>query len=135
MTETPHFEEMKDIFSTSKLWSNTEQSIKLKLDSFLNDDPFSSFEGFDLLNDPSGINIPAVLRLRKLWKCYDMKEYGKYRYKIFENKGHWFPGVKATKTNIKKVDCSKVPAGIPLKEMLLETHQELYTPEFKLANN
>jgi predicted aldo/keto reductase-like oxidoreductase len=64
-----------------------------------------------------------------------MKEYGKYRYKIFENKGHWFPGVKATKTNIKKVDCSKVPAGIPLKEMLLETHQELYTPEFKLANN
>lgn len=135
MTEAAHFEEMKGIFASSKLWGNTEQNIKDKLDSFLNDDPYSFFEGFDLSNDPSGINIPAVLRLRKLWKCYDMKDYGKYRYKIFENKGHWFPGVKATKSNVKKVDCSKVPAGIPLKEMLLETHNELYTPEFKLAKN
>ncbi|MBN1987189.1 MAG: aldo/keto reductase [Prolixibacteraceae bacterium] len=135
MTETPHFEEMKGIFSTSKLWSNTEQNIKLKLDSFLSDDPFSSFEGFDLLNDPSGINIPAVLRLRKLWKCYDMKEYGKYRYKIFENKGHWFPGVIASERNVEKVDCSNIPDGLPLKRMLLETHYELYTPEFKLANS
>ncbi|QGY42671.1 aldo/keto reductase [Maribellus comscasis] len=133
MTEASHFEEMKGIFTSPEMWGETEQHIKQRLDSFLADDPFSKFEGFDLMNDPSGINIPAVLRLRKLWKCYDMKEYGKYRYKIFENKGHWFPGVKASKSNVEKVDCSKVPGEIPLKKMLLETHEELYSPEFKLA--
>ncbi len=135
MTEKKHFEEMKGIFASSDLWGETEQAIKLKLDSFLNDDPFSSFDGYNLPNDPSGINIPAVLRLRKLWKCYDMKEYGKYRYKIFENKGHWFPGVKASKKNVEKIDFSNVPDEIPLKELLLETHKELSVPEFKLATN
>ncbi len=135
MTEAAHFEEMKGIFPTSVPWGRQEQEAKLKLDSFLLDDPYSNYEGFELQNDPSGINIPAVLRLRKLWKCYDMNGYGKYRYKIFENKGHWFPGVKAFESNVEKVDCSKVPANIPLKDLLLETHRELYTPEYKMAES
>jgi uncharacterized protein len=134
MTEPLHIEEMKGIFPTSIPLGNTEMKIKLRLDNFLLDDPYSFYEGYELQNDPSGINIPAVLRLRKLWKCYDMKGYGKYRYKIFENKGHWFPGVKAFESNVMNVDFSKVPSGIPLKEMLLETHRELYTPEYKMAN-
>jgi predicted aldo/keto reductase-like oxidoreductase len=132
ITEPDHFEEMKGIFPLS-LWSKMEQQIKLKLDSFLLDDPFSSYDGFDLKNDPSGINFSSVLRLRKLWKCYDMKDYGKYRYKVFQNKDHWFPGSYASQSNIDKIDLSRVPADIPLKEMLAETHKELYTLEFKLA--
>jgi hypothetical protein len=133
MTEASHFNEMKGIFPVSVPWNNSEQKSKLKLDSFLLDDPYSTYEGFDLQNDPSEINIPAMLRLRKLWKCYDMKEYGKYRYKIFENKGHWFPGVYAFENNIAKIDESKVPEGIPLKKMLSELHREMYVPEFKMA--
>lgn len=132
ITEQEHFEEMKGIFPLN-IWSTLEQQIKLKLDSFLLDDPYSSYEGFDQQNDPSGINIPSVLRLRKLWKCYDMKEYGEYRYKVFQSKDHWFPGSYATPTNVDKIDLSKVPETIPLKEMLTETHKELYKPEFKLA--
>lgn len=133
ITEAAHVEEMKGIFPFKVPWSETGQKIKLKLDSFVLDDPYASYDGFDLQNDPSGINIPAVLRLRKLWKCYDMKGYGKYRYKIFENKSHWFPGLFAFDKNISKVDISKVPSNIPIKKMLAETHQELYTPEYKLA--
>ena len=79
MTEASHFDEMKGILPISVPFGKTEQEIKLKLDSFLLDDPYSFYEGYELLNDSSGINIPAVLRLRKLWKCYDMKGYGKYR--------------------------------------------------------
>ena len=104
----------------------------MKLDSFVLDDPYACYDGFGLQNDPSEINIPAVLRLRKLWKCYDMKEYGKYRYKIFQQKDHWFPGRYASDENISKIDLSKVPKNIPLKEMLAETHKELYTPEYSL---
>lgn len=135
LTEPEHFIELDNLFTSSEIWGAKEQEIKNRLDSFLADDPYSSFEGYDLLDDPSGINIPAVLRLRRLWKCYDMKEYGKYRYKIFENKGHWFPGVMAFKKHVKNVDTSKVPKEIPLKEMLLETHKELYTPKFKLIKS
>lgn len=135
ITEPTHFKEMKGIFPSTIPWSETEQKIKFKMDSFVLDDPFASYDGFDLQNDPSGINIPAVLRLRKLWKCYDMTDYGKYRYKIFQQKDHWFPGVYAFNSNINKINWSRVPSNIPLKEMLAETHKELYTPEFKLVKN
>lgn len=135
ITEPKHFEEMKGIFPYLIPWSDTEQKIKLKLDSFLLDDPYASYSGFDLEDEPSGINIPAILWLRRLWKCYDMIEYGKYRYKIFENKGHWFPGVYAFDQNISKIDFDKVPENIPLKKLLKETHQALYVPKFRLAPN
>ena len=64
-----------------------------------------------------------------------MKEYAKYRYKIFEQKSHWFPGVLPTVENIAQIDDSKIPPNIPVKEMLAETHKELFVPEFKLAKN
>jgi uncharacterized protein len=41
---------------------------------------------------PEAIHIPEVLRLRNLAVAYDLVEYGKYRYGMFENAGHWFPG-------------------------------------------
>ena len=129
LTEASQFAEMKGIFPTS--WSDVEQKIKTKLDNFLLDDPYSGYDGFDLENDPSGINIPEILRLRKLWKCYDMSDFGKYRYKTFEDRSHWLPGELAFKENIEKTDLSKVPANIPLKKLLDEAHYEFYVPQYK----
>ncbi|HSO84975.1 MAG TPA: aldo/keto reductase [Draconibacterium sp.] len=126
LTEAEQFPEMKGIFPLQ--WTEKEKNIKLKLDNFLLDDPYSGYDGFDLQDDPSGINIPEVLRLRKLWKCYDMSDFGKYRYMTFEEKGHWLPGKHAFNDNIEKVDFSKVPANIPLKKMLAESHREFYVP-------
>ena len=128
-TEASQFDEMKGIFPAN--WNELEQKIKSKLDNFLLDDPYAAYLGFDLENDPSGINIPEVLRLRKLWKCYDMSSFGKYRYKTFEEKSHWLPGLQAFNTNIEKVDLSKVPANIPLKKMLAESHREFYVSQYK----
>jgi predicted aldo/keto reductase-like oxidoreductase len=126
MTEASHITEMKGIFPSN--WTGRETEIKQKLDNFLRDDPYSGFDGFELAHDPSGINIPEILRLRKLWKCYDMSGFGKYRYKTFEEKGHWLPGKLAFEENIEKVDFSKVPANIPLKKLLAESHREFYIP-------
>ncbi|MCY1719702.1 aldo/keto reductase [Prolixibacteraceae bacterium Z1-6] len=133
ITDPDHFEEMKGIFLNNDLGAEEINEIKQKLDSFINDDPFAAYDGYNMQNDPSGINIPQLLRLRKLWKCYNMKDYARYRYKIFEQKGHWFPGVYAFDSNIAKIDTTKIPAGVPLKEMLAEAHKEFYIPEFKLA--
>ncbi len=132
LTEVAQFDEMKGIFPSK--WTEREQNIKLKLDGFLKDDPYSAFDGFELENDPSGINIPEILRLRKLWKCYDMRGFGKYRYKTFEDRNHWLPGEQAFRENIEKIDLSKVPSNIPLKEMLKESHKMFYVPEYKILN-
>ena len=131
LTEAAQFAEMKGIFPVQ--WTNSEQEIQAKLDGFLADDPYSGFDGFELENDSSGINIPEILRLRKLWKCYDMSSFGKYRYKTFEEKSHWLPGEMAFNHHLEKLDQSKVPAEIPLRKILAEAHQEFYQPDFKMA--
>ncbi len=131
MTEASQFNEMRGIFPT--IWDEQEQKSKLKLDGFLTEDPYSDFGGFELENDPSGINIPEVLRLRKLWKCYDMESFGRYRYKTFEERTHWLPGEMAFNHHLDKLDLQKVPTGIPLRQLLAEAHKEFYQPNFIMA--
>ncbi len=74
---------------------------------------------------PENINIPEVLRLRNLAVAYDMNDYGKYRYQMFENAGHWFPGVKGNRcTNCG--DClPRCPEELDIPKLLLDTHTRL----------
>ena len=129
MTEPSHFEEMKGIIPADYPLSQRDIEIKKNLDFCLYQDPYAHYLGYDLTNDPSGINIPEILRFRTMWKCYDMKDFAKYRYNMLEEKGHWFPGHFATKENVAKIDLSRVPKQVPLKEMLLEFHEQCYQPK------
>jgi predicted aldo/keto reductase-like oxidoreductase len=76
---------------------------------------------------PGSVNIPMILWLRNLALAYDMKAYGKMRYNLLGNGGHWFPGVNAAK--IDEVDLSGIAGaaglGTRLVSMLHETHQML----------
>ncbi|MBE9167070.1 aldo/keto reductase [Pleurocapsales cyanobacterium LEGE 06147] len=74
---------------------------------------------------PEVINIPEVLRLRNLTVAYDMKDYGQYRYRMFENAGHWFPGTKGNRcTNCG--DClPRCPEKLDIPKLLQDTHQRL----------
>ena len=60
---------------------------------------------------PGEINMHTILWLRNLAIAYDMVEYGKMRYNLLENGGHWFPGAKAT--NVKALDFSTCLANSP----------------------
>ena len=80
---------------------------------------------YDCLPCPENIHIPEVLRLRNLALAYDMTDYGKYRYGMFENAGHWFPGMKANRCT-ECGDClPKCPENLDIPALLKDTHEQL----------
>ncbi|MGB3136058.1 MAG: aldo/keto reductase [Nodosilinea sp.] len=83
---------------------------------------------YDCLPCPEAINIPEVLRLRNLAVAYDMQAFGEYRYRMFENAGHWFPGRKASGCT----DCGdclpRCPENLDIPTLLRDTHSRLQGP-------
>jgi len=128
---TAQFDQIDGIFPAPAPFSPEDARIKQILDEQKLLDPYSSFDAYCMDNDPSGLNIPEILRFRTLWKCYDMKNFGLYRYNMLQEKGHWFPGNFPTEENLKKVDLSNCPEDVPLIELIRETHEGLYRPKIK----
>ncbi|NJM68770.1 MAG: aldo/keto reductase [Scytonema sp. RU_4_4] len=74
---------------------------------------------------PENINIPEALRLRNLAVAYDMVDFGQYRYRMFENAGHWFSGMKASRCT-ECGDClPRCPEELNIPALLQDTHSRL----------
>jgi predicted aldo/keto reductase-like oxidoreductase len=137
---------------TLSLGAANPAEIDSHKDAWDNDDPMSELEQavldcmnrrynllerdrcsqcYECLPCPENINIPEVLRLRNLAVSFDMVEFGKYRYKMFENAGHWFPGSKA----IRCTDCGdclpRCPENLDIPKLLRDTHDRLQGDEGK----
>jgi len=126
---TAHFNQLNGIFPAPAPMSAGDTGILQLLNDQKQLDPYANFDAYCLENDPSGLNIPEILRFRTLWKCYDMKEFGLYRYNMFQEKDHWFPGVFPTEENLNKIDLTHCPSDIPVVDLIMETHQELFRPK------
>jgi predicted aldo/keto reductase-like oxidoreductase len=111
--------------------SPAERAALHRLDEQFRTLPDRCSQCFQCLPCPESINIPEVLRLRNLAVGFDMVEFGKYRYRMFENAGHWFPGKKANKCT----DCGdclpRCPENLDIPKLLRDTHDRLYTKEGK----
>ena len=61
-------------------------------------------EGLPLIIDSDGL-IPVyhVVRMFNLAKAYDMVAFGKYRYNLLNNGGHWFPGEKLSGVKLDRI--------------------------------
>lgn len=101
----------------------TLQQLETHLRQTLNTDYCS--QCYQCLPCPEAINIPEILRLRNLAVAYDMSEFGQYRYRMFENAGHWFPGKKGNRCT----DCGdclpRCPEQLNIPALLRDTHQRL----------
>ena len=81
---------------------------------------------FACLPCPENISIPEVLRLRNLAVGYDMNDFGQYRYNMFGQAGHWFPGQPANHCT-ECGDClPRCPHQLPIPDLLADTHQRLH---------
>ena len=80
---------------------------------------------YECLPCPENINIPEVLRLRNLTVAYDMEDYGKYRYGMFENAGHWFPGMKGSRCTECGECLPRCPEELDIPGLLKDTHERL----------
>ncbi len=127
MTEASHVEEMLGALPASVPMSAADLAIERRLDAQV--DSQSSYDGFELDGDPSGINIPEVLRFRRMLRCFGMRDFGRYRYNMFQPNSEWFWGEFASEDKLEKVDRSRLPAGLPVIEMLREAHRELFVPK------
>ena len=55
-----------------------------------------------------------------------MKDYGKFRYNMFEGQGHWFPGNFASKCT-ECGDClPRCPEKLEIPKLLFDTHERLF---------
>lgn len=78
---------------------------------------------------PENIHIPEVLRLRNLAVAYDMQQFGEYRYRMFGQAGHWFPGQPAHSCT-ECGDClPRCPSDLEIPRLLQDSHDRLRGPQ------
>ena len=126
MHEPDHFPQNLSVLSKEKIYADNEPEIRREMDQRLAEVKGLCTLCSECLPCPEEINIPEVLRFRNLLNAYEMEDYGKFRYNMFEGEGHWFPGNFASKCT-ECGDClPRCPEKLEIPRLLFETHRRLF---------
>ncbi|MEI6560848.1 MAG: aldo/keto reductase [Verrucomicrobiota bacterium] len=82
---------------------------------------------------PGDVNVHEILRLWTYAKGLGMVEFGKMRYNLMGNAGHWFPGINAASFDDEAMRCalSASPFADRIPAVLHEAHELLYDAPVK----
>lgn len=124
--EPEHFEQNLAILTGGSYREEEEVRVRQRMDAPLEMLPRQCTYCSECLPCPENINIPEILRFRNLLKAYDMETYGRFRYNMLEEHGHWFPGSFAFACT-QCGDClPKCPEKLDIPVLLDETHKALF---------
>mgnify|MGYP003995007135 CR=1 FL=1 len=124
--EPEHFAQNLSILNEADYASPGMLDIQAKMDISLSKISSLCTLCGECLPCPEEINIPEVLRFHNLLEAYNMKDYGEFRYNMFEGEGHWFPGNFASKCT-QCGDClPRCPEKLEIPKLLKKTHKKLF---------
>lgn len=121
-----HMETVRLLDNAAELIAPIEARLQDALVGALGEDWVRSWEeGLpDWDETPGDVNMPVILRLWNYAKAFDMVEYGKMRYGLLGNGGHWFPGKKAEALDVEAVKATV--AGHPFAGVIPERIQQAH---------
>ena len=126
MHEPKHFSQNLAILNGGNYFNSDLSKVKSAMDAPLEKITDLCTLCNECLPCPENINIPEVLRFRNLNEGYDMLDYGRFRYNMFEGQGHWFPGTFAFHCT-ECGDClPRCPEDLNIPKLLMETHKKLF---------
>ena len=119
----------------SEVVAPIEEQLRAEMDRALGADWWAElWRAFpNYVDVPGEVNLQEILRLWSFAKALDLVEWGKMRYNLMGNAGHWFPGRNAAKFDAKKIGASL--DGRPFAErvpgILAEAHALLHGEQQK----
>ncbi len=82
---------------------------------------------------PGEVNVQEIVRLWHFAKALDLVEWGRMRYNLMGNAGHWFPGANAAQFDATAVQlaCGASPFAERIPAILTEAHALLHGAQQK----